>query len=287
MPQIAVFQQLNLMQYPELVVAFVLGIFMLFKNNGGARSLSDLNFPAWLTNPCVTILSRLPESYLKWLQKIQLWAGWRNNTAFGALAAIKICSTLLAVLIGGLINIWVQITLSVLGFFFIDGIIFLLANKRRKEIKEGLPQTLDLMVLCVDAGLGLDATISRIAHEESSVNKALNSEMAILGRDILLGMDREKAYQDLYTRTGVDELKSLGASLNQAQQLGIGISKILRAQSDFLRTKLSQKAEERAAKLPIYMAFPLWFCIMPALMVIVLAPSFINFFEYVKPLMFK
>jgi tight adherence protein C len=92
-------------------------------------------------------------------------------------------------------------------------------------------------------------------------------------------MERQRAYQELYVRTGVDELKTLGAALNQGSKLGLGIARILRAQSEFIRTKQSQKAEERAFKLPVYMAFPLWFCIMPALMVILLAPSLIMFFQ--------
>ena len=92
-------------------------------------------------------------------------------------------------------------------------------------------------------------------------------------------MDRERAYEELFARTGVDELKALGSSLNQSGKLGISIAKTLRSQSEFLRMKLTQKAEEKAARLPIYMAFPLWFCIMPALFVILLAPSLITFFE--------
>jgi tight adherence protein C len=82
----------------------------------------------------------------------------------------------------------------------------------------------------------------------------------------------------------VEELRSLSASLNQSAQLGISVSKVLRNQAEFLRNKLGQKAEEKAARLPVLMAFPLWFCIMPTLMVLVLAPSLIIFFEQVRPM---
>lgn len=270
------------MQYPEFILAFCLGLVFLVKNQR-----SPGNLPLWLTAPALVLMRRLPVGYQRWLAKLQLWSGWRSNTAFGALAAAKIYPVILTGFSGIFLPLWLTMLLTIPAFFTADLVLLVLSRRRKARIKESLPQALDLMVLCVDAGLGLDATISRIASEKSAVRHDLNDELMILGRDILLGMEREKAYQDLYSRTGVEELKSLGASLNQAAQLGISISKILRAQSEFLRTKLSQQAEEKAAKLPIYMAFPLWFCIMPALMVIVLAPSFITFFEYIKPMMFR
>jgi tight adherence protein C len=108
---------------------------------------------------------------------------------------------------------------------------------------------------------------------------ALNQELAILEQELLLGVDRERAYQQLYTRNGVDELKTLGSALHQAGKLGLGIARILRAQSDLVRKRQSQKAEEKALKMPIYMAFPLWVFIMPALMVLVLAPPLIKFYH--------
>lgn len=277
-------QQLNIWQYPELLLAFVLGLVVLVKNNSPRKSNP---LPLWLTSPALALLSRFPEGYRRWLIRMQLWSGWRSNTAYGALAAAKVYPVLASLILGLIIPVWLSVLLAIPAFFIADAVLFVMSRKRKERIKQSLPQALDLMVLCVDAGLGLDATISRIASEKSAVRHELNDELMILGRDILLGMEREKAYQDLYLRTGVEELKSLGASLNQAAQLGISVSKILRGQSEFLRSKLSQKAEEKAAKLPIYMAFPLWFCIMPALMVIVLAPSFITFFDYIKPLMMK
>ena len=278
---------LNIMQYPELILAFALTSFLIIKSKFGDREPSIGYLPTWLTGPCIAVISYFPERYLRWLVKLQLWSGWRSNTAYGALATLKILPVMASLLTAIIVPSWAAILMAIISFFVLDVYLVVRSRKRKTRIKESLPQALDLMVLCVDAGLGLDATINRLASEETSINNDLNTELKILSRDILLGLEREKAYQDLYERTGVDELKSLGSSLNQAANIGISISKILRSQSEFLRTKLSQKAEERAAKLPIYMAFPLWFCIMPALMVIVLAPSFITFFDYIKPLMFK
>ena len=135
------------------------------------------------------------------------------------------------------------------------------------------------MVLCVDAGLGLDSALQKIAADSTSLSGALNDELSILSREIFLGVDRERAYLDLYGRTGVDELKTLGSALNQANKLGLSVARILRAQSEFIRKRQSQNAETKALKMPVYMAFPLWFFIMPSLMLLVLGPSLIRFYH--------
>ena len=180
-------------------------------------------------------------------------------------------------------NIPLSLLLAVIVFFLPDAVLLGLMRKRQQAIREALPQAVDLMVLCVDAGLSLDATLQRISTDSTVLGRALNEELAHLCRDILFGMEKERAYLELYSRTGVDELRALGSSLNQSGKLGLAIAKILRGQSELLRGKLAQKVEERAAKLPIYMAFPLWFCIMPALLLIVLGPSLILFFKQILP----
>lgn len=267
------------LETPEFIFAAILGLVLLqFQGDDS----TDWNVPQWLSIPAVAAVSSLPASYVIWLQKTQTWSGWRNNSAFGKLASLKIYGCILSFLTALFLPFWVVPFIVLTVFFSPDGVMHLIARKRQQQIRQSLPQALDLMVLCVDAGLALDATLQKIATEKSSISKVLNEELLILGRDVLLGMERERAYQELYARTGVDELRSLGSSLNQSAKLGLSIARILRGQSDFLRLKLSQKAEERAAKLPIYMAFPLWFCIMPALLVVLLAPSLIMFFQHLQ-----
>lgn len=270
-----------LIETPEFLIAALVGLFMLRLPAGGGIGL---NIPQWLVIPATQTISCLPASYLEWLELRQIWSGWRSNTAFGELASLKVYGSLSLLLSGLFLPVWGAAMVAV-GFFFLpDAVMLVTSRRRQEEIRQSLPQALDLMVLCVDAGLGLDATLHRISTEQSAVARSLNEELMTLGRDVLLGMERERAYQELYARTGVDELRSLGSSLNQSSRLGLGIARVLRAQSEFLRSKLSQKAEERAAKLPVYMAFPLWFCIMPALMVILLAPSVIMFLQHLGPL---
>jgi tight adherence protein C len=264
-------------EYPEFFLAALVGglFFLLTKTGDSGR----FYLPTFITEPAVSMISALPAKYVTWLMQLQNWSGWRSNTAFGVLAVVKVYVPIL--LLGTLAFLRLEITLAIMvaAFFVPDAVLAFNTKRRQQQIRESLPQALDLMVLCVDAGLGLDATLQRIAAEKTIVAIALNEELLTLGRDVVLGMERERAYQELFRRTGVDELKALGSSLNQSAKLGLSIAKVLRNQADFLRMKLSQKAEEKAARLPILMAFPLWFCVMPALMVVLLAPSLITFFE--------
>lgn len=264
--------------YPEFLAAFLVSIFAGF----AVVRREGVHAPEWLASPAKACLMLLPPRYVSWLVTRQMWAGLRHNAVFGDIACLKLYIPAASFALAAFLPLAVVPAIAASIFFFPDLVIFIMAAKRQGQIRQSLPQALDLMVLCVDAGLGLDATLARIAGEQSGVAQALNEELLNLNRDILLGMDRERAYQEMYVRTGVDELKTLGSALNQSNKMGLSIAKILRAQSDYMRTKQSQKADERAHKLPIYMAFPLWFCVMPALMVIVLAPSLIMFFEQMQ-----
>lgn len=266
-----------ILEYPEFIAAAIVGVFALLLC--GQKSSAPFYLPSWLTEPAAAALCSLPSKYIAWLAKMQNWCGYRSNTAFSLLASLKIYVPLLLSLSAMFLPLPAAILLVLFAFALPDVVLKIKSKIRQSQIRESLPQALDLMVLCVDAGLGLDATLQRISMERSVVAKALNEELLTLGRDVLLGMDRQRAYQELFNRTGVEELRALGSSLNQSAKLGLSVAKILRSQAEFLRTKLSQQAEEKAAKLPIYMAFPLWFFIMPALMVVVLAPSLIMFFQ--------
>jgi tight adherence protein C len=268
-------QATALLNYPEFFLAGLLSLFVLI---GAGSEKQGMHWPSWLSTPAVAVLSLLPEDYLNWIRKTLMFAGWRNNLSFGDFASWKLYPSLISLLASAFVPLHVVLELLLFAFFSPDLILAGLVKRRQHQIRLALPQALDLMVLCVDAGLGLDATLQRVSTDDSAIGKALNDELAILGGEILLGIDREKAYQELYLRTGVDELKTLGSALNQANKLGLSIAKILRAQSDYVRKKMGQKAEEKALRMPILMAFPLWFCIMPSLLLLVLGPSLIRFY---------
>lgn len=268
-----------LWSYPEFILAGVLG-FLFFRY----RTQSEFFIPDWFSRPATTVLYACPRRYIDWLTRLLTWSGRGSNHAFQNLSCIKLYGACVVFFIASVFSsIQLSLFLAVLVFFLADGLLLLMVRKRQQAIREALPQAVDLMVLCVDAGLSLDATVQRVANEETVLGGALNEELTHLCRDMLFGMERERAYLELFQRTGVDELKTLGSSLNQSGKLGLAITKVLRGQSEWLRGKLAQKVEERAAKLPIYMAFPLWFCIMPALLLVVLGPSLILFFKQILP----
>lgn len=262
-----------ILEFPELLAAMCVAVVLLARQTFGSK----LKVPGLLRNAGLGLLSILPASYRQWLSQRQNWAGWRANTVVGDFAVLKMVSLIGALMSAFFIPLGFAVAAAVVAYFLPDIFLLLSVRERQTSIRNAIPQALDLMVLCVDAGLGLDATIQRVAADRSALNHALNDELAILGRDILLGMERSRAYTELYRRTGVEELKMVGSALNQSTKLGLSIAKILRTQADFMRTRQTQQAEERAAKLPVWMAFPLWFCIMPALMLIIIAPSLIKF----------
>jgi tight adherence protein C len=270
-----------LLRYPEIVCASLIGVIMLIMGarhtyeDGGDR----FHLPPYLAEPAKALLMLMPEKYVRGLNSSLTQGNLRSNLSFGDFAGAKLYLPLLASLLTFYFPLYVAVIAAVILYWLPDLYLKVKVLRRRSEIERALPQAIDLMVLCVDAGLGLDATLQRIASENSELASALNDELVILGREILLGVDRERAYGDLYNRTGVDELKTLGSALHQASILGLSVAKILRAQSDLLRKRQSQKAEEKAMKMPIYMAFPLWFFVMPALMLLVLGPSLIRFYH--------
>ncbi len=265
-----------LMNYPEFIVAGILGLCMIFL---GVRNEEEFHCPDWLAEPAINCLSAAPVSYLAWIQKTLMQAGWRNNYSYADFASLKIYLPLSSLLLAFVAPLPIVFLSALLLFFMPDLILFVSLKRRQRQIHDSLARVIDLMVLCVDAGLGLEATVQKVASEDTGLANALNDELNILSREVLFGMDRERAYQDLYTRTGVDELKTFGSALTQASKLGLSISQILRAQSEYIRKKQGQKIEEKAMKMPIYMAFPLWFCIMPSLMLLVLGPSLIKFYH--------
>lgn len=152
-------------------------------------------------------------------------------------------------------------------------------KKRQTEIFHSLPDVLDLMTVCVEAGLGLDAAIIKITEERQFAQKILASEFRTVSQEIRAGKPRVDALRDLGERTGVDDIKALVALLIQTEKLGSSLSRSLRVHSDSLRTKRRQIAEETAAKTPVKLIFPLAFFIFPALLVVLLGPAVIKIYE--------
>lgn len=149
-------------------------------------------------------------------------------------------------------------------------------TRRVQEITTALPDTLDLMVTCLESGLGLNAAIARIGEERAGMKDALGREFAQVAFELRSGRTREDALRGLGDRNGVEDLKALAGLIIQSDRLGASMAQTLRSHADLLRTKRRQRAEEAARKLPIKMLFPLAFFILPALFIVVGGPAMLR-----------
>ena len=179
----------------------------------------------------------------------------------------------------------VTVLLGLLGFYLPNLWLRIKTSARQEKILEGFPDALDLMVVCVEAGLGLDAAINRVGEEMKLRNTLVSEEFRLLGLELRAGKLRREALHNLGVRTGLEEVKSLMTLLVQTDKFGTSIALALRVHSDSMRTKRYQRAEEMAAKLPVKLVFPLVLCIFPALFVVIVGPAIIKIFRVLLPSM--
>lgn len=158
----------------------------------------------------------------------------------------------------------------------------LLMRRRQKDLQRALPDTLDLLVICVEAGLGLNHALVRVSQEIHFVSRNMSEELALVNLEIRAGTPREEALRNLGERVGLVDFRALTAMLIQTDRFGTSIARALRVHADSLRTKRRQRAEEAAAKTTIKLVFPLVFCIFPALFVVVLGPAMIQIFAMLR-----
>ena len=145
-------------------------------------------------------------------------------------------------------------------------------KRRKRAIERALPSALDLMVVCVESGLGLDQTTLQVAQELRSAYPEICEEFALLNLEMRAGKRRAEALHNLAERTGVEDLKKLVAVLIQTDRFGTSISQTLRGHSEYMRTMARQRAEEQAAKLAVKLVFPIFFCVLPSLFVVTVGP---------------
>jgi tight adherence protein C len=170
----------------------------------------------------------------------------------------------------------VSLFLGFVGFYLPTFFIGLRQKQRHTEIMSALPDALDLMVVCVEAGLGLGAAIQRVGLEIRLASTGLSDELALVNSEMQTGVSRMDALRNLAERTGVEDIYSLVAMLIQTDKLGTSIAASLRAHADSMRTRRRQRAEQMARKASIKLAFPLVFLIFPALLVTILGPAAIQ-----------
>jgi tight adherence protein C len=169
--------------------------------------------------------------------------------------------------------------LALFGFYFPDIWLRIRTARRREKMIKGLPDALDLLVVCVEAGMGLDSAISRVGEEIKLSNKTLSDELKLLNLELRAGMSRRAALRNLALRTDIDDVNNLVTLLIQTDRFGTSVSKALRVYSDTFRTKRYQRAEEIAAKIPVKLVFPLILFIFPSLFVAIMGPAVIRIYE--------
>ncbi|MEZ6067643.1 MAG: type II secretion system F family protein [Planctomycetaceae bacterium] len=210
-------------------------------------------------------------------------AGFHNVNAPTFYLAIKTLLLVSGVLLGGGYGLFkygfefgalssVVIT-GGLGFYGPEIVLMILRSSRMEQIFLSLPDALDLLVVCVEAGLGLDAALRRVSGELSDSSPALCSEFDLANMQLQMGRPRREVLHDLGVRTGVDDVKALVAIMIQADRFGSSIAQALRVQSQSMRTKRSQLAEEKAAKTAVKMIFPLVLFIFPGIFVVLVGPA--------------
>lgn len=160
-----------------------------------------------------------------------------------------------------------------LGFYLPELGLMLIRSARQEKIFLGLPDALDLLVVCVEAGLGLDAGMRRVAEELDDSHPEVCSEFGVCNMQLQMGRPRRDVLHDLGVRTGVDDMKALAAILIQADKFGSSIAQALRVQSDSMRVKRSQMAEEKAQQTAVKMIFPLVLFIFPGIFVVLVGPA--------------
>jgi tight adherence protein C len=222
-------------------------------------------------------------------------AGFRNEAAPSIFLGLKGLGLLAGLMFGGvtLVTISEINQKSLMSALFFAGVMFYLpeiglwfiTKKRKEAIFLSLPDALDLMVVCVEAGLGLDQAMRKVAEEMKSTYKVIAEEFGLANFQLQVGRPKAEVLHELGIRSGVDDLRSLSAILIQADKFGSSIAQALRVQSDSMRTRRRQLAEEKAAKTAVKLIFPLVIFIFPGIFVVLVGPAAITMVRDMFPMM--
>ncbi len=217
-----------------------------------------------------------------------LQAGFRGQDASTVFLGLKFLCLMLGLLLGGsgilMFGTKMQTMLNSAAiacvlFFIPDVLLALKASKRKESIFLGLPDGLDMLVVCVEAGLGLDQAMRKVAEEMKRTYRVIAEEFGLCNLQLQMGKTRSEALQDLGIRSGVEDLRQLASILIQADKFGSSIAQALRVQSESMRTRRRQLAEEKAAKTAVKLIFPLVLFIFPGIFVVLVGPAGIEMYR--------
>lgn len=229
------------------------------------------------------------------MQKRLIRAGYRGPGALKTLYGVKVALALLLPVVASFVvasseaasehTLAIVVSAAGVGLFGPNEWVRMAAKRRQKKIRRALPNALDLLVVCVESGLGLDQAIMQCAKELEHAHPEICQEFTLVNLELKAGKRRAEALRNLADRSGVDELKKLVAVLIQADRFGTGVAQSLRGHSEYLRVQMRQVAEEKAAKLGVKLIFPIFFCILPSLFVVTVGPVMVRISRELLPMM--
>lgn len=222
-------------------------------------------------------------------------AGFRHESAPQMFLALKFGALICGLTISGVgvllftelsqKNIMTAISVAGVMFYLPDLVLYFIGKSRKEQIFLGLPDALDLMVVCVEAGLGLDQAMRKVAEEMKRTYPIISEEFNLANFQLQVGKTRSDVLHELGERSGVDDLRQLAAILIQADKFGSSVAQALRVQSESMRTRRRQLAEEKAAKTAVKLIFPLVIFIFPGIFVILVGPAAITMIRQMFPMM--
>lgn len=251
-------------------------------------------FVTRFAKPLDEIVANKPGALHKSIRLRLIQAGWRSNAAYYNFITTKVLLGLIFPLLYlisrffftfSLQFVLLCLLLAIIGFGLPDSILGFAVRSRQNRIMRALPDALDLMVVCVEAGLGLDMTFRRVGEEIRPLCRDLSDEFHLTNLEIRAGKPRNECFKNMSLRTGVPEVGNLMTILIQTSRFGTSLAKALRVHSDAMRIKRRQIAEEKAAKSTVKLIFPLVFFIFPAIFVVLVGPGVIRIINVLFPAM--
>jgi tight adherence protein C len=254
----------------------------------GGKGMTD-GFVTWVERAARYVLPK-KSAERETTQRQLIYAGYRSRNAVLVFYGLKTCLAAALVLGTLLATRWMpQLTTSRIAFFVMlaagvgiaapNIVLRHLVERRQKDLRNGFPDALDLLVVCVEAGLGLTAAIQRVADELRYSHPDLASELALVNAETRAGVERETALKNLTERTGLDDVRGLVSLLVQTLRFGTSIADTLRVYSEEFRDKRMQKAEELAAKVGTKLIFPLVLCLFPSFFVVAIGPAVLRIID--------
>ncbi len=231
-----------------------------------------------------------PGEELSYSRQRLLHAGYHSKNSLANYYGIRILCILALPIIGFLIcstypklpqQVYLMAVLvpAAAGFIIPSFVLDKQVAARQRVIRNAFPDAVDQLIVCTEAGLGLEMGLQRIAKDTALSNEVMGYELDLVNAELRAGVDRERALKNLVARTGVEELKGLVSAITQSLRFGTSISATLRIYAEELRDKRMQKAEEEAAKLAVKMLMPLAFCFFPGIFIVILGPALISIYK--------